>query len=149
MQCAIFRYFTCKLHKHNKTCSSAWADTRYSIRQVYGPRRKKCAAYAEYRTSGERLVPLRCIWGLRQRHERAKERGDIPRSAHFQGLRPLCLPACQPILVAARVHRALQALLRCDQPLIPPAWRPETKYFWQQMNTISTGTRLATLMANT
>ena len=85
MQCAIIRYFTRKLHKHNKTCSSAWADTRYSIRLVYGPRRKKCAAYAEYRISGERLVRLRCIWGLRQRHERAKERGDIPALCAFSG----------------------------------------------------------------
>ena len=35
------------------------------------------------------------------------------------------------------------------QPLSPPACNPETKYFWQRMNTMSTGTRLATDMANT
>ena len=35
------------------------------------------------------------------------------------------------------------------QPLSPPACNPETKYFWQRMNMMSTGTRLATDMANT
>lgn len=85
MQCAIFRDFTRKLHKYNKTCSSAWADTRYSTRLFNGPRRRKCAAYAEYLTSGERLVPLRCIWGSRQRDERAKERGGIPALCAFSG----------------------------------------------------------------
>ena len=34
-------------------------------------------------------------------------------------------------------------------PFSPPACRPETKNFWQQMNTISTGTRLAMDMAKT
>lgn len=34
-------------------------------------------------------------------------------------------------------------------PLIPPACKPDTKKRWQQMKTISTGMRLATLMAKT
>ena len=32
---------------------------------------------------------------------------------------------------------------------MPPVCKPETKYFWQQMKMMSTGSRLATDMAKT
>lgn len=47
------------------------------------------------------------------------------------------------------IFPAASVYMRFFQPLMPPACSPETKNFWQQMNTMSTGTRLETLMANT